>query len=200
MPKPEVTIVGHVGRDPKQNTTRAGTPIATFPVAENHWRWDGRTRQWERVSTSWFQVTCKWGLAEHVQESISTGQSVIVVGRLKIAEWFDGNGVKQVTAEVDATSVGHDLRRGTSEFTRVERARSSAPSTDEEAEIRGMRDEPPEEPPDPFESTGDDSAGEPPADPPVDNDDADDNSEDQSSDSDSNAPFPAEVGGALTSV
>lgn len=173
MPKPQITIVGHVGRDPKTKTTHAGTPVATFPVAENHWRWDGRARQWERTGTSWFHVTCRWGLSEHVKESIETGQPVVVVGRLKIAEWFDSNGVKQVTAEVDATSVGHDLRRGTAKFSKVEPTKTTAP-TDEDAEIRDMREEHPSEPPDPFAPSANGSSSEPPADPPVGDDEGDD--------------------------
>lgn len=168
MPKPEITIVGHVGRNPKPDTTKAGTPIATFPVAEDHWRWDGRARQWERTGTSWFHVTCRWGLSEHVAESIETGQPVVVVGKLKIAEWHDANGVKQVTAEIDATSVGHDLRRGTAKFTKVEPAKTSAVPDDEEAEIRKKRDAPPAVPPDPWPSPANGSgAVEPPAERPT---------------------------------
>lgn len=161
MPKPQITIIGHVGREPKRNTTQAGTPVATFPVAENHWRWDGLARQWIRTGTSWFHVTCRWGLSEHVAESVKTGDPVVVVGRLKIAEWADGNGVQQVTADVDATSVGHDLRRGTAKFSKVEPAKATTPP-DEEAEIAKMREDPPEEPPDPFSNVSD----APPADPP----------------------------------
>lgn len=187
MPKPQITILGHVGRDPKTNTTHAGTPVATFPVAENHWRWDGLARQWVRTGTSWFHVTCRWGLSEHVAESVKTGDPVVVVGKLRIAEWTDGNGVKQVTADVDATSVGHDLRRGAAKFSKIEPARTTAPA-DEEAEIARMRDEPPSEPPDPFASTNGSEA--PPADPPSEEGD-EKGPDDEPSDIDGDDLFPA---------
>jgi single-strand DNA-binding protein len=195
MAKAPITVTGYVGRDPKPHVTSSGTPIATFPVGENHYRWDGRSREWVRTGTSWFYVTCKWGLADHVQRSVETGDPVIVTGKLKIAEWNDTNGVKQVTADIDATSVGHDLRRGTAKFKKAERPGTSGRRDDEEGEIRNEREEPPVEPPDPFASlSGNGSdATEPPAEPPADAADAAEDNGDE-------PPFDDGVSGVLQPV
>ena len=44
------------------------------------------------------------------------------MGRLRASTWTNAQGVQMTSFEVDAQVVGHDLNRGTSEFTRTSRA------------------------------------------------------------------------------
>ena len=53
-----------------------------------------------------------------VANSIHKGQPVTVHGRFRTAEW-EGEAGTRVDLVIDATSVGHDLTRGTAEFTRA---------------------------------------------------------------------------------
>ena len=53
--------------------------------------------------------------------SLQRGDAVVVQGRMRLSTWVDGSGVEQQTWEVVATSVGHDLNRGTSRFVRTQR-------------------------------------------------------------------------------
>ena len=53
-----------------------------------------------------------------VANSIKKGQPVTVHGRFRTSEW-EGEGGTRTDLVIDATSVGHDLTRGTAEFTRA---------------------------------------------------------------------------------
>ena len=58
------------------------------------------------------------GAAITVANSIKKGQPVTVHGRFRTNEW-EGEGGTRTDLVIDATSVGHDLTRGTAEFTRA---------------------------------------------------------------------------------
>lgn len=147
MAKPHVTITGNVGNEPIQRTTNNGTPVTLFSVAQNHWR-PGPRNTWEDAGTSWYNVACRWGWSENVANSLKKGEPVVVFGKLKINEKVSEHGEVRVTAEIDAISVGHDLRRGVSAFTKVERSRSQMPN--DEDEISGMLEESRPAPTDPW--------------------------------------------------
>jgi single-strand DNA-binding protein len=72
-----------------------------------------------------FMSVITWrGLAENVAKSFSKGDPIIVSGKLKVRRWDSGE--RQGTSvEIEAVSLGHDLSRGTSSFTRVKRSISA---------------------------------------------------------------------------
>ena len=57
-------------------------------------------------------------LARHVADSLSSGDPVVVHGRL-VADVWEREGKPQTSFEVVATSVGHDLSHGTSRFAKA---------------------------------------------------------------------------------
>jgi hypothetical protein len=59
-------------------------------------------------------------LAENVALSVHKGQALVVTGKLKVKQWQDAE-KSGTNVEIDATVIGHDLNRGTSEFTKVKR-------------------------------------------------------------------------------
>lgn len=116
-----ITITGNVGSDVE---IRAGGnnewAFANFRVACTP-----RSRGaegWQDELTIWYRVRCGYALANHVKASISRGDPVIVVGRLRTVSWVDADGVTHTRTEIDAQHVGHDLTRGTAEFRRMVRA------------------------------------------------------------------------------
>jgi len=124
-----LTITGNVGSDVDYTVTaQTGTPRATFRLASTpRFLKQG---QWTDDPTTWLTVTCWRHLAEHVSRSLHKGDPVIVVGRVRTQAWTDSNGSHQRMV-LEATTVGHDLTRGSSRFEKMQRNEPEA--TDHEA-------------------------------------------------------------------
>lgn len=118
-----VTVAGTVGSDV---TYAEGTPSSRsrFRLATNERYFDRTTQQWTNRETVWLDVVCWRTLADHVAASIRKGDPVLVRGRLHVSTWQSDAGPRQ-SLEVIASSVGHDLSRGRSTFTRPERTPDS---------------------------------------------------------------------------
>ncbi|WEK59736.1 MAG: single-stranded DNA-binding protein [Candidatus Microbacterium colombiense] len=116
-----LTIVGKVATDPARGHTGGGTPVTNFRLASTHRRFDAATQTWVDAGTNWYSVAAFRQLGEHAKASLRCGDSVIVTGRLKIRNW-ESNGKHGTSVDIDAESIGHDLRWGTSAFLRASRA------------------------------------------------------------------------------
>lgn len=113
-----VTICGNVVDEPRFRAT-AGGMVASFRVASTpSWTREG---DWNDGPTSFYDVNCWNRIAENVAECVDKGQPVVVHGKLSVRDWVSETG-KGRSVEVKADHVGHDLRFGTAEFTRVARA------------------------------------------------------------------------------
>lgn len=112
-----VTMMGNAVEDPVRRTTRSGTPFVTFRMASTvrRRRPDG---EYEDAGTSFVSVMAFRQLARNVSDSVSKGQPLVVNGRLRVNQWRTEER-SGVSVEIDATSVGHDLSRGVSKFTKV---------------------------------------------------------------------------------
>lgn len=116
-----ITITGNVATDPDYKRTDTGMAITKFRVASAQRRFDSAADAWVETGTNWYAISVFRGLAEHAYASLKRGDRVILTGRLRIRDWE--NGSKRGTAvEIDAEAIGHDLRWGTSSFTKTARA------------------------------------------------------------------------------
>ena len=79
-----------------------------------------KNSDWVDGNTTWLTVTCWRNLAEHAARSIRKGDPVIVIGKLRTNVWKGEEAVVERLI-LEATTIGHDLSRGTSVFSRVER-------------------------------------------------------------------------------
>lgn len=112
-----LTLIGNVASDPAVTTTRGGHRMLSFRLATNHGYRD-RTGTWINGGTNWYNVTAFRSLAENASESLAKGDSVIVTGSLRIRDW-EANGREGTAVDLDAHTIGHDLRWGsTGAFTR----------------------------------------------------------------------------------
>ena len=110
----QIWMTGNVGGEVEFRQVRDDLAFASFRLACTP-----RTRKagdWVDAETTWIGVTCSRSLAEHVKSSIGKGDPVVVVGRLRTTRWTDGKGVAQERVIIEASSIGHDLSRGTSAF------------------------------------------------------------------------------------
>lgn len=114
------TMTGNVGGDVDHRLPEGvAAPVASFSLAVTP-----RLRRgdvWVDSDTTWVRVVCWRGLADRVRESVRRGDAVIVVGRLRTERWVNDRGEVRERLAVDATTVGHDLSRGTARFTRASR-------------------------------------------------------------------------------
>ena len=113
-----VTFQGWLGGDVRTHQTGA-TMVARFRVASTPRRFNRQSGEWHDGPTQWYSVSAWRGLGEHCAASLRRGDPVVVHGRLTQSTWVNQEGVEMTSLEVDATFVGHDLNRGTSDFTRA---------------------------------------------------------------------------------
>ena len=113
-----VSVIGTIATDPKAFQMKAESPICTFRLASNDRRLNRETNQWQDGPTNWFTINVFRSLATHAAASLAKGDRVIVHGKLRIKPWQteERNGT---SVEIDAEAVGHDLRWGTTTFTKM---------------------------------------------------------------------------------
>ena len=121
MTEVNVYVVGNVVNDPVMVPTKSGVAMCSLRVAVNSRRYDKATQVWLDGDTTYFSVTCWRGLAENVGASVKKGDPLIVNGKLRVREWSKEE-KSGTSVEIEATSIGHDLARGTSKFTRISRS------------------------------------------------------------------------------
>jgi single-strand DNA-binding protein len=113
-----ITVRGWLGGD--VDLRRAGdVPVASFRLACTPRKFNPRTETWSDSSTQWYTVTCWRGLGQNVAESLRRGDPVVVQGRLELRKYVNNQNVEVEALEIEAVAVGHDLSRGTSQFTRT---------------------------------------------------------------------------------
>jgi single-strand DNA-binding protein len=74
---------------------------------------------WRDGETSFLKVNVWRGQAEHLANSLSKGDRVMVTGRLRQRSWETPEGEKRSVTELEADEVGASLKRATA---KVERA------------------------------------------------------------------------------
>jgi single-strand DNA-binding protein len=127
-----VTLSGWLGADVTLRQA-SGVQVATFRLASTPRRYQRRTDSWEDGDTQWYTVNAWRSLGENCAESLRRGDPVTVHGRLTAHTWTSKAGVEVTTFEIEATAVGHDLNRGTSQFRR--RKPAAATRNHEEAPV-----------------------------------------------------------------
>ena len=120
-----VTLQGWLGSD--VTVRQAGdTTVASFRVACTPRRYQRKTDEWVDADTQWYTVNAWRGLAENCDRSLRRGDPVVVHGSLNAQTWTNKAGIEVTSFEVEAVLVGHDLARGTSQFTRTAGAGSTS--------------------------------------------------------------------------
>ena len=113
-----VTFQGWLGGDVRIHQA-GGATVARFRVASTPRRLNRSTGEWHDGPTQWYSVSAWRSLGDHCADSLRRGDPVVVHGRLTQSSWVNQEGAEVTTLEVDASFVGHDLNRGTSDFSRA---------------------------------------------------------------------------------
>jgi single-strand DNA-binding protein len=108
--------------DPEVRFTNTGIAVTNLRVAvTQRVQQDG---QWRDGDTSFFKVNVSRGQAEHLADSLTEGDRVMVTGRLRQRNWETPDGEKRSVTELEADEVGASLKWATA---KVERATERAP-------------------------------------------------------------------------
>lgn len=114
-----VTIRGRMTADPTIRTTGGGVPVASFSVATNPRRQvPGQPGSYEDGPTSFYRVSAWRSLGVNAAASLRKGEPVTVYGRQLVRDYPRSDGTTGTRVEVDADAIGHDLRWGTTRYTR----------------------------------------------------------------------------------
>jgi single-strand DNA-binding protein len=111
MADTHVTIVGNLTDDPEVTFTGSGQAVCNFRLAVTPRVKDGD--RWRDGDTSFFRITAWRQLAEHIGDSLSKGDRVIVTGQLRMRAWETPEGDKRQVVEVTAEEAGPSLRWAT---------------------------------------------------------------------------------------
>jgi single-strand DNA-binding protein len=111
-----ITVRGVVGTEVEAGLTNGGTQTANFRLASSERRLE--KDQWVDKSTNWYRVEAYRYLAQNIAHSLKKGDRVIVTGKLRLRQWVREDGHQVTSPEIDAESIGHDLKWGTAKFAR----------------------------------------------------------------------------------
>jgi single-strand DNA-binding protein len=136
MSETAVTVVGNVATAVEFRDSATGG-MAWFRIAVPVRRWDRNKAEWRDGPTSFYTVWAWRALASNVAASVSVGEPLVVHGRLRVRE-EERDGGRRTFVDIEATSIGHDLARGTSAFRRVVRA-AAVPVQPGEAAASALR-------------------------------------------------------------
>ncbi|WUI01639.1 single-stranded DNA-binding protein [Spirillospora sp. NBC_00431] len=121
MNEAHITITGWVAAEPRYAVTANGTPFLSLRVGCTPRRYDRQTNQWQDLETLFLTVNCWRNLADNVNASeFPRGTPVLITGRLRIRQ-YERDGQWRFSAEVEATTLGPDLVRGTADFRLAQR-------------------------------------------------------------------------------
>jgi single-strand DNA-binding protein len=107
----QTTIAGNLVDTPELRFANTGTPVTNLRVAvTQRIQQDG---EWRDGDTSFFKVNVWRGQAEHLADSLSKGDRVMVTGRLRQRSWETPEGEKRSVTELEADEVGASLKWAT---------------------------------------------------------------------------------------
>ncbi|MFE3451525.1 single-stranded DNA-binding protein [Nonomuraea sp. NPDC059194] len=116
-----ITLTGNVAAPPRQHAFADGSRVTSLRVATRHRFFDRKTQEWSDGDTVFFAVRCWRTLGDNVAQSFQVGHPVVVCGKLRIRE-FGPEGDRRFMPEIEASSIGHDLRWGVGAFSKPERS------------------------------------------------------------------------------
>ena len=121
-----ICAVGTVATAPKLIQIAPEVTLCSFRLACNERRYDRERGEWVDGDTNWFTVSVFRQMAAHAAASFSKGDRVIVNGRLRVRRWEQKEKDRSgLSVEIDADALGHDVRWGTSRFTKQQTEESA---------------------------------------------------------------------------
>lgn len=132
-------FVGTVGQDPRSGAFEDGRHWANVRIAVNHDYFNGATGEVVNRGVSWFDVSAYGALARNLAFSVRKGDSIIVVGELRMRDW-EKDGRTGTSGTIVADVVGPNLLFGVSRYTRSSALNPDTPEPEEGDGSGGTRE------------------------------------------------------------
>jgi single-strand DNA-binding protein len=117
-----VTVVGFVAQDPHFEILESGTSLMSLRIGSTPRRYDRDIGQWRDEDPMFLTISCWRALADNLHGcELKRGDPIIVTGKLRIREYAK-DGQRRFNAQIEATTVGHDLSRGVARLQRSQRS------------------------------------------------------------------------------
>lgn len=123
----QFAVTGYVATQPKAGTTKSGAPFLFMRVAWTPRAFNKATGEWADQQTSFVSVMCYRKVAENATKCLRRGDAITLRGTVQVRDYVDQAGAKRSSVDVVADSLGHDMSRGTSHFSKAtQRAEQTA--------------------------------------------------------------------------
>jgi single-strand DNA-binding protein len=99
----QLTISGHLTRDPELRNLPSGTAVCSLRIAHNE-RYKDAAGEWAD-RPQYFDVTVWSGLGDWIGRHLAQGDKVVIAGRLRWREWTNDKGDKRQAVDITADSV-----------------------------------------------------------------------------------------------
>ena len=113
------SVVGFVATQPRGGYTTRGSRSVSMRVGWTPRSFDRDKGEWADQPSSFVTVQCYKKVAEHAAVCLRRGDPIVVRGTLRVREFVDQQGVRRSSVEVMADSIGHDLARGITVFSKT---------------------------------------------------------------------------------
>jgi single-strand DNA-binding protein len=113
-----ITVHGYVVAAPVVRAAGEHT-VANFRIGVTPRKLERSSGEWRDTETQWYSVSAWRALGDNVARSLRKGDPVIVQGRLNARTWINAQHTEVLAHEIEATFVGHDLRRGVTTFAKT---------------------------------------------------------------------------------
>ncbi len=114
-----VSIRGFVSSDFGMRNTPSGLVIGNFRMGSSERIQDPITKTWTDGHVNWYRITAFRSLAQNAVSSIHKGDRILVMGRMTIKTYLRKDGTEGTSVEIEADSIGPDLKFGTAHYTRM---------------------------------------------------------------------------------
>ena len=114
---------------PRWSTSLGPVAVANFTVASTPRTFDRQSGEWKDGDALFLRCTAWRDPAEHIAESLTRGDRVVVQGRLRQRSFETRDGDKRTVVELDVDDIGPSLRYATVKVTKAHRAGADSPGT-----------------------------------------------------------------------
>ena len=115
----QFTVAGYVATKPFLSETKTGVSTLSMRVGWTPRRIDRVTGEWTDGPTCFVSVKCFGRTAQNAKASLDKGDPVVVTGTLRMHDYQSKEGTLRTSVDITATSLGHDLSRGITNYIRV---------------------------------------------------------------------------------